>query len=231
MNPTPAERWCRDQSRRFNNRIPTAPIADCWLPDPALLPQSVNNPVARPAGARSPYWFDVRDTAEGSAVATTLGANSGYFQEYAGWAPPVSWLFDTVAAFLEVSAHPDLPPSVREFNLPYLYSLVEVTEALHDQLSLQRVHAKHKGSGLEGLWRAIQVEIRLVNRGLCFGTSRADGTLKRMRKELLTQGLKHATKTAAARWQPSSNGGASSSNGAQTGKGARGFAAPPKPVT
>ena len=89
MNPSPAEQWCREQSRRFNNRIPTAPIADCWLPDPALLPQSVNNPVAHPAGARSPYWFDVRDTAEGSAVATTLGVNSGYFQEYAGWAPPV----------------------------------------------------------------------------------------------------------------------------------------------
>ena len=232
MNPTPAEQWCRDQTRRFNNRIPTAPIEDCWLPDPAFLPQSVNNPVARPAGARAPYWFDVRDTAEGSAVANTLGANSGYFQEYAGWAPPVSWLFDTTAAFLEIAAHPELPPSVRDFILPYLYSYVEVTEALHDQLSLQRIHARHKGSGLEGSWRAIQAEIRLADRGLRFGTARVDGTLERMRKELLTQELKHATKAAASRKHASSTTtGATSSNTSRSNKGARGPAAPSKPAT
>ena len=152
MNPTPAEQWCRDQARRFNNHIPTAAIETCWLPDPALLPQSVNNPVARPAGARAPYWFDVRDTAEGSSVANALGANSGYFQEYAGWAPPVSWLFNTTAAFVEVAAHPDLLPSVRDFIFPYLYSYVEVTEALHDQLSLQPIHAKHKGLCCGATW-------------------------------------------------------------------------------
>ena len=84
MNPTPAEQWCRDQTRWFNNRIPTAPIEDCWLPNPVFLLQSVNNPVARPASAHALYWFDVRDTTEGSAVANTLGANSGYFQKYVG---------------------------------------------------------------------------------------------------------------------------------------------------
>ena len=144
----------------------------------------------------------------------------------------MSWLFDTVAAFVDVSAHPDLPPSVRDFILPYLYSLVEVTEAFHDQLSLQRIHAKHKGSGLEGSWRAIQAEIRLADRGLRFGTTRVDGTLERMRKELLTQELKHATKSAASRKQTSSTTtGASSSNGARSAKGARGPAAPSKPTT
>jgi hypothetical protein len=188
--------------------------------------------MARPAGARSPFWFDVRDTAEGSAVATALGPNSGYFQEYAGWAPLVSWLFDATAAFVDVAAHPDLPASVRDFLLPYLYTYVEVTEALHDQLALQRIHAKHKGSGLEGSWRAIQAEIRLADRGQRFSTSRVDGTLERMRKELLTQELKHVTKTAAARKATSSqNPGGPSSTAAKPNKSHRGAAAPPKPAT
>jgi hypothetical protein len=233
MNPTPAEQWCRDQSVRFSGRIPDAPIESCWLSDPRFLGQSVNNPVARPAGARSPHWFDVRDTAEGSAVAQALGVNSGYFQEYAGWAPLVAWLFDTTAAFVSILAHPELPGPVRAFVLPYVFSLVEVTEAFHNQLSLQRIHAQHKGSGLEGSWRAIQAEIRLGGRNQRFDTPQVNGTLDRLRKELLTQEIKYATKSAASKRAPSAQpaGAGASTSGQKTNKGQRGQSTGPKPST
>ena len=233
MNPTPAEQWCREQSLRFNNRIPDLPIEACWLSDPRYLGQSVNNPVARPASARSPKWFDVRSTAEGSAIAQALGVNSGYFQEYAGWAPPVSWLFDITAAFVGILAHPELPGPVRAFVLPYVYALVEVTGAFHNQLSLQRIHAEHKGGGLEGSWRAIQAEIRLGARGHQFSTPEVDGTLDRLRKELLTQEIKFASKNAASKRstpaQPSA--AAPTTSGTKSGKGARGQSTGQKPAT
>ena len=230
MNPTPAEQWCRDQALRFSNRIPDGSIEDCWLSDPRFLRRAVNNPVPRPAGARCPYWFDVRDTAEGSCIASALGANSGYFQEYAGWAPSVSWLFDVTAAIVDLSAHPDLSRPVRDLLLPYVYALVEVAEAQHDQLSLQQVHAKHKGTGLEGSWRAIQAEIRLADRNQRFVTSSVHGTLDRLRKELLTQEIKFATKSAASRRANSApQTGASSSNGGRADKRSRGQASTPKP--
>ena len=96
-------------------------------------------------------------------------------------------------------AHPDLSKPIRDPPLPYVYTLVEVAKAQHDQLSLQQIHAKHKGTGLEGSWRAIQAEIRLADRNQRFTTSSVHGTLDRLRKELLTQEIKFATKSAASR--------------------------------
>ena len=232
MNPNPAEQWCRDQALRFSNRIPDGPIEEAWLPDPRFLRRAVNNPVSRPAGARSPHWFDVRDTAEGSSIANALGANSGYFQEYAGWAPTVSWLFDATAALVDLSAHPDLSKPVRDLLLPYIYTFVEVTEAVHDQLSLQQIHAKHKGTGLEGSWRAIQAEIRLADRNQRLVTSSVHGTLDRLRKELLTQEIKFATKSAASRrTNPAQPTGAGSLNSGRGSKPSRGQSTAPKPST
>ena len=200
------------------------------MSDPRFLRRAVNNPVPRPAGARCPYWFDVRDTAEGSSIASTLGYNSGYFQEYAGWAPTVSWLFDATAALVDLAAHPDLSKPVRDLLLPYVYTLVEIAEAQHDQLSLQQVHAKHKGTGLEGSRRAIQAEIRLADRNQRFVTSSVHGTLDRLRKELLTQEIKFTTKSAASkRSQATQPSGAGASSSGRTTKNSRGHSTGPKP--
>ena len=111
----------------------------------------------------------------------------------------VSWLFDATAALVDLSAHPDLSKPVRDLLLPYIYTFMEIAEAQHDQLSLQQVHAKHKGTGLEGSWRAIQAEIRLANHNQRFVTSSVHGTLDRLCKELLTQEIKFATKSAASK--------------------------------
>ena len=141
MNPTPAELWLRDQTLRFNESLPAGPIEGCWLPDPRLLPHCVTNPVSRPSGARFPEWFDVRHTAAGSAVATALGPNSGYFQEYASWAPFVAWIFDLTAAWLNITAHPAFLPILQDLNLPYLHTLVTCVERLDATLGLHTVHA------------------------------------------------------------------------------------------
>ena len=48
----------------------------------------------------------------------------------------VSWLFDAIAVLVDLSAHPDLSKPVRDLLLPYIYTLVEIAEAQHHQLSL-----------------------------------------------------------------------------------------------
>ena len=62
------------------------------------------------------------------------------------------------------------------------------------------MHAFHKGTGLDGSWRALQAQIRLAS-GSAQGytTAEIDGTLERMQHELFNQELKLATKSAAAR--------------------------------
>ena len=207
MNPSPAEQWLRAQALRFNQRLPDRPIEVTWVSDPRLLPRSVNNRVARPDFTTFPAWFDVRETGQGQTVAAALGATSGYFQEYASWAPWVAWQFDYTAAFVDLVAHPSLPPSIRDLLLPYVYASVAITERQVDQLRLHQVHAKHRGTGLEGSWRALQAQIRLSEPEGGFTTEVIDGTLGAIRKELLTQEVKLATKAAAAQRAARSTGG------------------------
>ena len=150
MNPLPAEQWFREQALRFNNRLPDRPIKVTGLSDPQFLPRASHNRVARPDSARFPLWFDAKETGQGQSIAATLGINSGFFQEYASWAPLVAWLFDCAAAFVDLVAHPSLPPSIRYLLLPYLYGYVDLCEVATNHLRLHHVHVEHKGIGLEG---------------------------------------------------------------------------------
>lgn len=232
MNPSPAELWLREQAVRFCNRLPDQPLEATWLSDPRFLRRAANNPVARPDGACAPHWFDVKHTAEGLAIANALGPNSGYFQEYASWAPSVSWLFDSVAGIVELLAHPHLPSHIRDLFLPYLYAQVQIVGAQHSLLALQRIHAHQKGTGLEGSWRALQAGIRANALDSRFKTDEIDGALEKFKKELFTQELKLTTKHAAARrTQSASSSGAAPapSNPAGRGRGRGRNAAPPKP--
>ena len=111
----------------------------------------------------------------------------------------MSWLFDLTAAFVDLVAHPSLPPSIRDLLLPYVYGYVDLCESTTNHLRLHHVHAEHKGTGLEGSWRALQAQIRLGSSEQGFTTDVIDGTLSAIRKELLNQELKHATKTVAQR--------------------------------
>ena len=199
MNPSPAEQWLRVQSHRFNGRLPDRPLPVTWLSDPRVCPRSPFNWVARPDFAAFPVWFDVKQTSQGQELARVLGPHSGYFQEYAAWAPWAAWGFDLTAAFVDLVAHPDLPPNIRDLLLPYVYGYVQLAEAESNQLRLHHVHAEHKGTGLEGSWRAIQANLRLTGGSQGFQTDAVDGLLLRMRTELLNQEVKLATKTAAAR--------------------------------
>ena len=199
MNPSPAELWLRDQALRFNETIPVGPVQDAWLPDPRLLPPCVNNPVHRPPGVRFPEWFDVRHTATGAAVASSLGASSGYFQEYASWAPFVSWIFDLTAAWIHVTAHPAFPPVLRDVNLPYLHALVTCVERLDASLRLHQVHADQKGTLLDGTWRALQSNLRLGGASRRFSTAFIDEPLAKLRTDALGHQLKLASKTAGAK--------------------------------
>ena len=136
------------------------------------------------------------------------------------------------AALVDLSAHPDLSKPVRDLLLPYVYTFVEIVEAQHDQLSLQQIHAKHKGTALKGFWWAIQAEIRLVNRNQRFVTSSVQGTLDRLRKELLTQKIKFATKSAASRrTNPAQQPSAGASSSGRGAKHSRGQSTAPKPST
>lgn len=208
MNPSPAELWLREQSERFNGRLPDKPLPVTWLSDPRRLPRSPCNRVARPDFAAFPLWFDVRQTSQGQELASALGPNSGYFQEYAAWSPWASWGFDLTASFVDLAAHPDLPPQIRDLILPYVYGYVQLAEAESNQVRLHQIHAAHKGTGLEGSWRAIQAQIRLTGGEQGFRSDAVDGTLQRMRTELLNQEVKLATKNAAARRlaQPQASG-------------------------
>ena len=105
MNPSPAELWLREQSERFNGRLPDRPLPVTWLSDPRRLPRSPCNRVARPGFAAFPLWFDVRQTSQGQELASALGPNSGYFQEYAAWSPWASWGFDLTASFVDDALH------------------------------------------------------------------------------------------------------------------------------
>ena len=221
MNRTPGEQWLLEQADRFNDGPPTASLDAVWLPDPRLLPRAVTNPVVRPLGARFPEWFDVRRTSEGAQLAQELGVNSGYFQEYQNWAPFVAWLFDLTAAWIDFAAHPAFPADVRDALLPYLHAQVTITTRLQSLIRLQQVHGEHKGTSLDGLWKALQTNVRLGAVHRRFYNPFIDEPLEHIRKEVLNQQLKLATKSAAAKHQArldrqhpgAANPGASTSGG------------------
>ena len=241
MNRTPGDQWLLEQAVRFNDGQPTASLDAVWLPDPRLLPRSVTNPVVRPLGARFPEWFDVRQTSEGAQLAQALGANSGYFQEYQSWAPFVAWLFDLTAAWIDFAAHPDFPPDFRAALLPYLHAQVTITARLQSLIRLQQVHGEHKGTSLDGLWKALQANVRLGAVHRRFYDPFIDEPLEHIRKEVLNQQLKLATKSAAAKQQsqldraaPSTPSTGASTSGARqfkgrTAKGSHPAATPPAP--
>ena len=85
------------------------------------------------------------------------------------------------AAFVDLVAHLDLPPHIHDLLLPYVYGYVQLAEAESNQLRLHHVHAEHKGTGLEGSWRAIQANLRLTGGSRGFQTDAVDGLLLRMR--------------------------------------------------
>lgn len=219
MNPSPAELWLRDQALRFNEKLPEGLLQDAWLPDPRVLPHCVTNPVPCPPGIRFPEWFDVRHTAAGAAVAAALGPNSGYFQEYSSWAPFVAWIFDLTAAWLHLTAHPDLPPEIRAINLPYLHALVTCVERLDASLSLHQVHADQKGTLLDGTWRALQSNLRLGGAYRRFSTAFIDEPLAKLRTDALGHQLKLASKTAGAKANRATTSEAKPQGPAQSGGG------------
>ena len=82
----------------------------------------------------------------------------------------------------------------------------------------------------EGSWRAIQAEIRLAGCNQRFVSSSVYGTLDRLRKELLTQEIKFATKSAASkRSQATQPSGAGVLSSGRTTKNSRGQSTGPKP--
>ena len=96
--------------------------------------------------------------------------------------------------------------------------------------TLPQIHAKHKGTGLEGFWWAIQAKICLADRNQWFATTSVHGTLDRLRKELLTQEIKFATKSAASRRSnPAQQTGVGTSSGGQNPRHSRRQSTTPKP--
>ena len=139
-------------------------------------------------------------------MASALGANSGYFQEYASWAPFVSWIFDLAAAWVHITAHPSFPPELRDVNLPYLHALVTCVERLDASLRLHQVHADQKGTLLDSTWHALQSNLRLGGASRRFSTAFIDEPLAKLRTEALGHQLKLASKTAGAKANRATSG-------------------------
>ena len=150
MNPTPVEEWLRNYCVRLCGAVPTTPVEQILLRNPAHLVHQPLNPVEKPNGVNFPFWFDSACTPSGQRLSARLGENSGFFQEYLNWAPVVSWLFDVVAAQCQLLIHPQTPPVFRKAWFPYFHALASVLELASSLLQVHSVHAQHHGTPLDG---------------------------------------------------------------------------------
>ena len=202
MNPSPQAHWLREYAKRLAGTPPIRQFQDYLLFDPEAVPHQPRNPFHRPPGVPFGTWFDSGDTAQGQALASKLGANSGYFQEYLNWAPSVSNLYDLVANLVQILGHEQTPEAFRQGLFPQLYNLCGLLEHQVALLRVHTVHAKHQGTALEGTWKALLTQIRLQANQSTFQPGIIEETLEKIDKELLTQQLKEATKSEAKRRHP-----------------------------
>lgn len=199
MHPSPAAEWLRDYCLKLTGSHPTAPLEAYLLQHPADLPQQRRNPVARPPAVEFPSWFNAAHTAQGQLLASQLGPNSGFFQEYLNWAPSVSWLFDLVAGLVQLTAHPSTPAPFRDALFPFVYGFGAVLEQTITLIKIHEVHGQHAGTPLDGTWRALQTQIRLQGTSSTYSGEVVADTLDRIHKDLLTQQLKAVAKNEASR--------------------------------
>ena len=111
----------------------------------------------------------------------------------------MSWLFDTVAGLVQLSAHPDTPALFRDALFPFVYALGAILEQEITLVKIHEVHGEHVGTPLEGTWKALQTQIRLQGTTSAYNGELVTETLDRIHKDLLTQQLKAVAKSEAGR--------------------------------
>ena len=94
--------------------VPEVPVESCFFEsDGSNIAHCGHNPVTRPAGSKFGQWFDVLKSADGLKIGNSLGIKSGFFAEYANWAPFLAHTFDWFVHLVRLIAHPDLATESR----------------------------------------------------------------------------------------------------------------------
>ena len=127
----------------------------------ANVDSSPRNPVPRPP-AEFGKWFDVLDTADGQHLAQSLGPRSGYFAEYANWAPVVSYQYDLLLRLIAFASSPDIPATIRAGLEPLVSLFAEVIDLAVSTLAVRRTQAAHANSPLAEAYKALHTNIQLA---------------------------------------------------------------------
>lgn len=195
-----------------------ADLAQLCVPPGGTIPRAASNPVEVPASAIFGNFFDVLDTASGARIGAALGVRSGFFAEFAAWAPVVAGLFDWYIHFLRFCSHPSQGEPLVKALEPFASCLAPIIELAANTLEVHRLHAAHVNTPLSEAYRAVAASVRLEASSGRFLGDTAQSTLKSIRDSQQRAALKHQAEHS----QRGGFAGRSSSRGGFSRGGRRG---------
>ena len=179
------------------------------------LSHFANNPVPRPPSIQGVgKIYDISETSWGQVLASQLGDRTGFFLELAGWAPIVSYIFDTLTTEVQVLAADDTPAAVRHVFWGLTEAWLAILHSACDRLHVHQLRGQHGAQ----IAQAFQTQIALTGAAAKFQSDAALEFDRKIAEKVITA----QQKTAAQRLAEASGSGARG-RGRRFSRGGRNF--------